>query len=681
MCTTVEYLGHRVDSKGLHSLESKVAAVVDVPCPRNVQELRSFLGLVHYYGKFLQNLSSLLHPLNQLLKQGSKWLWSKECDEAFTKAKHSLVTAPVLAHYNPNLPIRLAADASAYGIGAVISHAFPDGTERPVAFASRTLTATERNYAQIQKEALSLIYAVQKFHQYLYGRSFVLVTDHKPLTTILGHKAGIPSLAAARLQRWALILSAYTYTIEFRPTKHHANADGLSRLPLGSCKEAALDYINNFMVGQIQAMPVTAEQVQAATRRDPVLSQVFRYVQDGWPATVNDKYKPFYKHKDELCIEAGCLLWGNRVIVPEKFRHTLIEELHRDHPGASRMKSVAHSYFWYPGLDKDLQDRAQGCVACQGVKNSPPVAPLHPWVWPAAPWQRIHVDYAGPFMNKSYLFVTDAHSKWPEIIEMNSTTTQKTITELQKLFSAYGLPLQLVSDNGPQFISEDFAQFMKSNGIKHIRCAPYHPASNGVVEHLVQTFKKAMKAAKECGKDVQQALSSFLLTYRTTPHTTTHDTPAKLFLNRQLRTRLDLLLPNKDKIVLSAQAKQKQNHDHTKNVMREFKVGEAVMVKSNVAGTPDVKAVIRKRLGPLMYEIETDTGLVWKRHVDHLKSLGTEVKDSKQETEEDIIIPTSLDERPATTAQNNEQQPAEPARRYPQRERRCPDHYTPQTSN
>ena len=169
MCAAVEYLGHRVDSKGLHTLESKVTAVMDAPRPRDVQELRYFLGLVHYYGKFLQNLSTLLHPLNQLLKQGSKWHWSKECDKAFTKAKHCLVTAPVLAHYNPNLPIRLAADASAYGIGAVISHVFPDGTERPVAFASRTLTATERNYAQIQKEALSLIYALQKFHQYLYG--------------------------------------------------------------------------------------------------------------------------------------------------------------------------------------------------------------------------------------------------------------------------------------------------------------------------------------------------------------------------------------------------------------------------------------------------------------------------------------------------------------------------------
>ena len=179
-------------------------------------------------------------------------------------------------------------------------------------------------------------------------------------------------------------------------------------------------------------MPVTAEQIQRTTRRDPILSQVHRFVQDGWPRQVEDNYKPFFKCKNELSIEAGCLLWGNRVIIPEKFKSTLLEELHRDHPGASRMKSVACSYFWYPGLDKDLEDRAHGCVACQAVKNSPPVAPLHPWVWPEQPWQRIHVDFAGPFLNKTYLLVTDAHSKWPEIIEMHSTTSQKTITELRK---------------------------------------------------------------------------------------------------------------------------------------------------------------------------------------------------------------------------------------------------------
>ena len=169
MCEAVEYLGHRVDSEGLHTLDNKVTAVLKAPSPKDVQELRSFLGLIHYYGKFLSNLSTLLHPLNDLLKADKKWEWSTACEAAFTEAKKLLASAPVLAHYNPSLPMCLAGDASAYGIGAVISHVLPDGTERPVAYTSRTLTSTERNYAQLEKEALSLIYGAQKFHQYLYG--------------------------------------------------------------------------------------------------------------------------------------------------------------------------------------------------------------------------------------------------------------------------------------------------------------------------------------------------------------------------------------------------------------------------------------------------------------------------------------------------------------------------------
>ena len=295
MCQAVEYLGHRVDAEGLHTLDTKVAAIQKAPSPRDVQELRFFLGLVHYYGKFLPNLSTCLQPLNNLLKGDTKWKWSEECKKSFTEIKKLLASAPVLAHYNPELPIQLAGDASAYGIGAVISHQFPDGSERPVAYASRTLTSTERNYSQLEKEALALVYGVQKFHQYLYGRQFVLVTDHKPLTTILGHKQGIPPLAAARLQRWGLILSAYSYTIEFRPTKQHANADGLSRLPLGNRHEASLDCIaiDDFIIGQIQALPVTTDQVKTATRQDRALSQVCRYTLHGWPDKIVEEFKPF----------------------------------------------------------------------------------------------------------------------------------------------------------------------------------------------------------------------------------------------------------------------------------------------------------------------------------------------------------------------------------------------------
>ena len=185
----------------------------------------------------MPNLATLLHPLNNLLRKDATWNCTTECAEAFQKAKEILISSQVLAHYNPDLPIKMAADASTCGVGAVISHVLPNGSEHPIAFASRTLSPSECNYAQIEKEALALIFGVKKFHQYLYGRKFILVTDHKPLKA----KKGIPSLAAARLQHWAIILASYQYEIEFRPTQENSNADALSHLPLPrpQCSESS----------------------------------------------------------------------------------------------------------------------------------------------------------------------------------------------------------------------------------------------------------------------------------------------------------------------------------------------------------------------------------------------------------------------------------------------------------
>lgn len=244
MQNSVEYLGHRIDQEGIHATPEKLEAIANAPPPSNVQELRSFLGMVNYYGKFIPHLSTVLAPLNSLLQKDVSWGWSKGCQDAFNKCKTALMSSTVLAHYDVTLPIKVAADTSAYGIGAVLSHVYPDGSERPVAFASRTLSSSERNYAQLEKEALSLIFAVKHFHQYLYGRNFILVTDHKPLTIILSPKQGIPPLAAARLQRWANLLAAYKYSIQYKSTLEHANADAMSRLPLptipaGECEEDA----------------------------------------------------------------------------------------------------------------------------------------------------------------------------------------------------------------------------------------------------------------------------------------------------------------------------------------------------------------------------------------------------------------------------------------------------------
>ena len=366
---SVEYLGHVVNSTGLHTSPKKVEAVKEAPRPTNQTQLRSFLGLLQYYSKFIPHLSTMIGPLNALLSKDQPWRWSKDCERAFQDAKHALSSASVLVHYNPSLPLRLAADASSYGVGAVISHVCADGEEHPIAYASRTLTASEKNYSQLEKEALSLVFGVRKFHQYLFGRHFTLITDHKPLTTILGPTRGVPPLIAARLQRWALFLTAYTYKIEYRSTTAHANADCLSRLPLPSTSPSESTHSNVFVVRQIEALPVTAGQLRTATRSDPILSRVLQYSKRGWPVNIPDFLKPYHNRRDELTLEDDCIMWGARVIVPAKLRERVLEELHSAHMGIAKTKTLARSHVWWPKLDSAIEMMTKSCSKCQAVQS------------------------------------------------------------------------------------------------------------------------------------------------------------------------------------------------------------------------------------------------------------------------------------------------------------------------
>ena len=202
-------------------------------------------------------------------------------------------------------------------MGAVLSHLMLDGTERPIAYGSRTLTKAERNYAQIEREAAAIIFGIKKFHSYIYGRKFTLITDHKPLTTVFSPKYSLSALVAARLQRWAIILSTYQYDVEFRPTNKHANADGLSQLPLKVTTEDALTQAAS---QQIEKLPVRADKIAQLTANDAILSKVVSFVQQGWPNQVQNELKPYFIRRHELTVEANCLLWGRKVIVPEKSR-------------------------------------------------------------------------------------------------------------------------------------------------------------------------------------------------------------------------------------------------------------------------------------------------------------------------------------------------------------------------
>ena len=267
---------------------------------------------------------------------------------------------------------------------------------------------------------------------------------------------------------------------------------------------------------------------------------------------------------------------------------------------------------------------------------------------------------------------------------MAQTTAAHTIEVLRQIFARYGLPQQLVSDNGPQFRSEEIQAFARENGIRHTFCAPYHPSSNGSVERLVQTFKQSLQTSAKDGHSLNHRVANFLLSYRTTPHTTTGVTPASLFVGRELRTKLDLIKPDIDRRVCEKQARQKEDHD--KKVMyRSFTVGEKVMVKNFRAGENWLPATITQQNGPLSYTVCTANGQLWKRHVDHIKPLESQPVHNEFTSENDdyLDIPTSNAEEPTSNVCNNptptlsseSTPPVNPIPRYPRRARHPPERF------
>ena len=386
MQPSVTYLGHRIDQHGLHPLKEKVQAMQDAPSPSSVTELRAYLGLLTYYSKFLPNMASVLAPLYKLLRKDTPWKWTEAEEKAFCASKDLLTSSALLVHFDPELDLVLMCDASSYGVGAVLAHRMPDGSECPIGYASRSLSASQRNYSQLEKEALALVFGVQQFHSYLCGHCFELVTDHQPLLALLHQHRPTSAQASARIRRWSLLLSAYEYSITFRNTHAHANADALSRLPLPLVQsEPSTPPELVLLMEHLDESPVTAKHIQVWTRRDPVLSKVQQFVERGWPQNPDKSLSAYSAKKNELSLYQGCVMWGARVIIPSRGRNAVLQQLHEGHPGMTRMKSLARMYVWWPDLDSDIEKSVQQCCHCQEQQSVPPVAPLQPWKWPSRP--------------------------------------------------------------------------------------------------------------------------------------------------------------------------------------------------------------------------------------------------------------------------------------------------------
>lgn len=290
---------------------------------------------------------------------------------------------------------------------------------------------------------------------------------------------------------------------------------------------------------------------------------------------------------------------------------------HEAHPGIEKMKMVARSHVWWPGIDEAIENKVNGCTICQVHRRAPRSVQQTPWPFPENAWSRLHVDFGGPFQGIYFLVLVDAFSKWVEVHRVPSPSAKATVECLRSIFATHGLPDVVVSDNGPAFVSAEFKEFLARNGVRAITIPPYHPASNGAAERVVQTIKEKLKKAKPGCFEVK--IPRILFNYRTTPHHLTGRTPAELLMGRRLKTPLDLLHPDLRVRVGFKQLQQKERADNSARRDELPQPGDRVWARNFRPGDRWVPAIAEHPTSASSARVMLEEGGTWNRHGDHLR--------------------------------------------------------------
>ena len=407
----VTFIGHRITQDGLQSDPEKVKAINEMPVPQNLQDLRQFLGCVNYLAKFLPHLSVVLQPLLILTRKEVPWNWSENQQAAFEKAKSLVTAAPVLSFYDPGKELVLENDASEYGIGSAL---FQDG--KPIAFASRTLTGAETRYAQIEKEMLAVCYGLTKFHQYTFGRDVNVITDHKPLVSIVLKPL---SKAPRRLQNLLLRTQEYTYSLSHRAGTAIPVADALSRAPLPGKNSGE-------MVHNVFYTPIKTErlaEIRAATQVDDTMTTLKNVIMSGWPTSrvdVPPAAIPYFNYRDELTVQDGIILRGERVVIPTSLRPDIKQKVHAGHLGINSCLRRARELVFWPGMSSDIRQTIENCSTCAMFSDKQPPEPLIINNIPSRPYETIATDLFS-IEGRDYLVTVDCFSTFIEVDYMTTT--------------------------------------------------------------------------------------------------------------------------------------------------------------------------------------------------------------------------------------------------------------------
>lgn len=638
--TEIEFYGHTLSVAGVKPKHDKVKAVKDFRAPASAEEVRSFLGLVNYVGKFVPNLATVTEPLRRLTKKEVRFEWGHEQQFAFDQLKQSLTSNLLLSYYNVKYRTQVIADASPVGLGAVLIQ-FQEEEARIITYASRSLTAPELNYAQTEKEALALVFAVERFHYYLFGRYFELVTDHKALETLFGPK----SKPCARIERWVIRLMSYKFKVIYKPGKTNI-ADPLSRL-LEPINEVPVDknyteqYIN-WIVSHAEPKAIKLHEIEEASLNDVEILAVKEALREGeWKSTAS-AFKPF---ELELCCAGEILLRGTRIVMPLILRERTLQLAHEGHPGITVMKRRLRAKVWWPKMDAHTEEFVKKCRGCLLVSAPSAPEPLRRTELPSAPWQHLAIDFLGPLPSGHYiLVVVDYYSRFKEVEIMTKIDSIETIKRLKHIFARFGLPISIHADNGRQLVSEQFKQYCQTNNITLISTTPYWPQQNGEVERQNRSLLKRLAICQAEKGNWQEDLQEYLLMYRSTQHSTTLKTPAELMFNWNIRDKMPTIdQPQGSEFSefrdRDAEMKQKGKEyaDRKRRAQtNDIEEGDEVVVKRQIITNklattfePTIHKVT-KRSGSEVIVEHSGTGKQYRRNVAHVKKVPSHTNISLQ---------------------------------------------------
>jgi hypothetical protein len=524
------FFGHVFSASGVKPDPKKIDTIVKSAAPTNVGELRSFLGMTQYVARFIPNYASRTEPLRKLTTKDATWRWTRKEQESFENIKEALTSTQVMAYFDPNKPTEVHVDASPVGLGAILTQ-----NNRVISYASRALTDTEQRYSQTEREMLAVVFGVEHFHLYLFGSSFTMITDHKPLLGII--KSQKP--ATARIDRLRLRLMPYEMKLQYQPGRDDLNpADYLSRHPRRPTKHdnASEAYIN-YVTKNAVPKSMTLEEVQTATQRDKTMKKLMKAIETGkWTNDLTE----FSRFKDELSVCKGVILRDHRLIIPEFLRKKVVEISHSSHQGIVKTKQFIREKVWFPGIDKMVEQTVKSCTPCQAsIPTSPPREPLIMTDLPSGPWLEVAVDFAGPFPSGDYLLVVvDEYSRFPEVDVVSSTSARTVIPHLDSIFARHGIPAIVKTDNGPPFNGNEFREFADELGFHHRKITPLWPEANGEAERFMATLNKFVKTSQAENVNWKTQLSLFLRQYRATPHSSTKISPFEALTGRKMRSGL-----------------------------------------------------------------------------------------------------------------------------------------------